>query len=43
MFIVIYSDNSNRIHYTVAKNMIELIFFKNHFEIIEVYAGSTPK
>ena len=43
MFIVIYSDNSNRTHYTVARNMTELIFFKNHFEIIEVYAGSIPK
>lgn len=43
MFIVVYFDNSNRTHYTVARNMTELIFFKNHFEIIEVYARFTSK
>ena len=43
MFTVIYSDNLNRIHYTVAKNMTELNFFKNNFKIIEIYAGSALK
>ena len=43
MFVIIYTDNTNRIHYTVARNMTELNFFRNHFEIIEIYAGFTSK
>ena len=40
MFVIIYTDNANRTHYTVARNMTELNFFRNHFEVIEIYAGS---
>lgn len=35
MFIVIYLDDFNRKHWTVARDMVELRFFKDRFEVIE--------
>lgn len=34
MFTVMYLDDFNRKHITVAKNIIELNFLKNRFDVI---------
>ncbi len=35
MFTVTYVDDSNKRHITVARNMVELKFLKDRFDIIE--------
>jgi hypothetical protein len=35
MFTVMYIDDFNRKHITVAKNMMELKFLKSRFDVIE--------
>ena len=35
MFTVMYIDDFNKKHITVAQNMVELNFLKNRFEVVE--------